>query len=304
MERVAEFDKLLDAASYDLSSGDYHRHIEKLSAPLAERAVALGGLEQGQRVLDVGTGGGIAARYAARKVGPSGFVLGVDLSEGMLEVAKSASRQQRLTNIEFQRMDAEALDLPDESFDAVMSFFAVSHFPNIGTALAEMTRVLKRGHRLVVATGYGRPPLGYGLIRYAVGRGLGRLRPFLKPQRRAPDMILSLIARRIPEVAEPDEADWQRGDPTVRLVEFARAAGLREIETSWHGHVLTFEDAADYWEAQAAISTLARKRLLTLEPNRVAQLRGEFLAEAERVLESGGKLYYPYGAFYVTGIRT
>lgn len=303
MERVAEFDKSQDAASYDLFAGDYHRYIERLSAPLAERAVALGALEAGQRVLDVGTGSGIAARYAARKVGPGGFVLGVDLSEGMLEVARSASRQQGLSNIEFQRMDAEALDLPDQSFDAVMSFFAVSHFPNIDIALAQMLRVLKRGHRLVVATGYGRPPLGYGLMRHAAGRSLGCLKHLLKPQRRAPEMILDLLDRRIPDVAEPDSTDWQRHAPTARLVEFIRAAGLREIETRWHGHVITFDSAEEYWEAQAAISTLARKRLLALEPKRVSQLHDEFLADARHVMQRGGKLYYPYGGFYVTGIR-
>ena len=152
MERLPEFDKATDSGRYDQFSAAYYSNIEKLSAPLAEYAVALGRLEQSHRVLDVGTGTGIAARYAARKVGPTGFVLGIDLSEGMLKVATEASRQQGLTNVEFRLMDAEALDLPDESFDGVMSLCAVSHFPNARTALAQMIRVPRRGCRLVVAT--------------------------------------------------------------------------------------------------------------------------------------------------------
>jgi hypothetical protein len=116
-------------------------------------------------------------------------------------------------------------------------------------------------------------------------------------------MILHFLAERVPELAESEETEWQSDDPTGRLVEFVRAAGLREIDTHWYGHLLSFDSAADYWEAQTAIVTRARKRLLALSPDRVAQLRGEFLVEAERVLERGGKLYYPYGAFYVTGVR-
>lgn len=299
----ANFDKVRDAASYDRLAGAYHKYIEKLSEPLAQRAVALARLELGHRVLDVGTGGGIASRYAAHKVGPEGSVLGIDLSEGMLKVAAEASQQQAITNIAFRRMDAERLDFPDESFDAVMSLCAVSHFPNISTALAQMIRVTRRGHRLVVATGYGRPPLGYGLFGYAVKRGLYRLSGFAKPQRWAPHVILDFMARRVPELAEPEETDWQKGDPTGQLVAHVRAAGLREIASCWHGHILTFESAADYWEAQTAIVTRVRKRLLALSPDRVAQLREEFLSEGGRILASGGKLYYPYGAFYVTGIR-
>lgn len=290
-----------ETAGYDQVASAYCGYIEKLSAPLADCAVTLAGLKKGDRVLDVGTGSAIAARYAARKVGPSGFAMGIDLSEGMLVAAGEASRQEGLTNVEFRRMDAETLDLPDESFDAVISLCAVSHFSDLAAALAQMVRVLRRGRRLVVATGYGRPPLGYGLTRFAVRRVLSSLKSLPRPQRWAPHMILGFIAQRVPEFLAA--ADRPTDVLPGRLEAFARAAGLREIATRWCGHVLTFDSAADYWEAQTAIVTRVREQLLALSASRVATLRDEFLAATQRVLDQGGKLQYPYGAFYVTGVR-
>src|SRR5206468_2419978 len=86
---------------------------ERLSRPLAARVVSH--LAAGQRVLDIGTGTGIVALQAAEK---GATVLGIDLSEGMLAYAAAKARGRA----EFRRMDAEALELPDGSFEAVRRY--------------------------------------------------------------------------------------------------------------------------------------------------------------------------------------
>ena len=299
----ARFDRVRDAASYDQFAPAYNKHIEQLSAPLARRAVALAELKKGQQVLDVGTGSGIAARYAAAAVGPTGRVLGIDLSEGMVGPAMEVARQQGLTNVEFRRMDAESLELPSESFDAVLSLCAPAHFPDLARALAEMSRVLAPRHRLVVAVGSGRPLLGHGLFRYGVWRLFMKLKGLLKTQLWAPHVILDLIGRRVPQVPEPTVTSWSEHKPYERLAGAVTAAGFQQIATHYQGHILTFDSAEAFWEAQEAIVTSARKRLITLPPEQREALRREFLVAAQRTLDRGGRLYYPYGAFSVSGVR-
>ena len=95
----------------------------------------------GQSVLDIATGTGIAAEAAARIVGPAGSVIGVDLSRGMLAVAERRLSPFHYVNV--QVMDAQALGLPDASFDAVTCSLAIMLMPDPEQALREMYRVLR-----------------------------------------------------------------------------------------------------------------------------------------------------------------
>ena len=100
----------------------------------------------GDRVLDVACGTGILARQALDRVGPSGTVSGLDVADGMLEVAK-----QLAPTIEWRQGSAEALPFPEESFDAVVSQFGLMFFADRAQALREMVRVLVPNGRLAVA---------------------------------------------------------------------------------------------------------------------------------------------------------
>jgi len=104
-------------------------------------------IEAGNRVLDVACGTGALAREALTRVGQQGQVVGLDLDEGMLAVAARTEPK-----VEWRQGDAGALPFEDESFDVVVSQFALMYFPDRVTALREMWRVLVPNGRLAVAT--------------------------------------------------------------------------------------------------------------------------------------------------------
>ncbi len=106
----------------------------------------------GETVLDVATGRGAVLFPAARQVGPTGQVIGIDLAAGMVEATAAAVRAEGLTNAQVRCLDAEQLDFPDALFDVVTCGFALFFFPNLRATLAQFLRVLKPGGRLAVST--------------------------------------------------------------------------------------------------------------------------------------------------------
>ena len=103
-------------------------------------------IQPGQRVLDVGCGTGILAREIASRVGSVGRVVGIDPSAGMLALAK-----RRAPAVEWREGVDESLPFPDQSFEAVVSQFALMFFTDRRQGLREMLRVLTPGGRLAVA---------------------------------------------------------------------------------------------------------------------------------------------------------
>jgi O-methyltransferase/aklanonic acid methyltransferase len=115
-------------------------------------------LSRGARVLDIATGKGAVLLPAARRVGPEGHVTGIDLSGAILLEAERAARAEGLTNVELRKMDAEHLEFPDQSFDAVTCAFSIFFFPDIEAALHEMYRVCKPGGCLAITNFSKTPP--------------------------------------------------------------------------------------------------------------------------------------------------
>lgn len=106
------------------------------------------GLRPGQHVLDIAAGTGDQSILAARRVGPGGSVLATDISAEMLDIAERAVELEGLTTITTRVMDAQQLDLPDNTFDAVICRLGLMLMPNPGQALREIRRVLKPGGKL------------------------------------------------------------------------------------------------------------------------------------------------------------
>jgi SAM-dependent methyltransferase len=108
-------------------------------------------VQPGQRILDVAAGAGEPAVSAAERVGPGGYVLATDISEGIVALALQVARERGLNQVETRAMDGEKLDLPDASFDAVLCRLGLMYMPHPVTALREWRRVLKAGGRVAVA---------------------------------------------------------------------------------------------------------------------------------------------------------
>ncbi|HET7479599.1 MAG TPA: methyltransferase domain-containing protein [Rubrobacteraceae bacterium] len=111
---------------------------------------SLGVLQAGEQVVDVGSGAGIDSLIAARMVGPEGRVVGVDMTQVMLEKARAAAAEADLENVEFHQSYAEELPVPDGWADVVISNGVLNLMPDKAAVLGEMFRVLKPGGRLQV----------------------------------------------------------------------------------------------------------------------------------------------------------
>lgn len=112
---------------------------------------ALGEVVPGERVVDCGSGAGADSLIAARLVGPSGAVIGIDMTAQMLARARHGAAELGLANVEFREGQLEALPIEDGWADVVISNGVLNLVPDKAAALAEMYRVLRPGGRLQIA---------------------------------------------------------------------------------------------------------------------------------------------------------
>jgi SAM-dependent methyltransferase len=111
---------------------------------------SMGEIRPGEHVVDVGSGAGIDSLVAARMAGPSGRVVGVDMTPEMLDRAKGAAEESGLGNVEFRRGHAESLPVPDGWADVVISNGVVNLCPDKLAVFREMRRALKPAGRLQI----------------------------------------------------------------------------------------------------------------------------------------------------------
>lgn len=112
---------------------------------------SLGELRPGERVVDVGCGAGIDSLIASTMVGPSGAVVGIDMTEAMLDKAREGAAAMGRTNVHFRQGYGEELPVPDGWADVVISNGVLNLMPDKRQAFAELNRVLKPGGRLQIA---------------------------------------------------------------------------------------------------------------------------------------------------------
>jgi arsenite methyltransferase len=110
--------------------------------------LAVADLHEGERVLDLGSGGGIDVLLSARRVGPSGFAYGVDMTDDMLALARANAAKAGAQNVDFLKGEIEALPLPDTAVDVVISNCVINLSTDKPAVLAEMFRVLVPGGRI------------------------------------------------------------------------------------------------------------------------------------------------------------
>jgi SAM-dependent methyltransferase len=239
--------------------------------------VELAAIGPGARVLDVASGLGEPAVAAARRAGPSGRVLATDLSAEMLGYGRKRAERMGLANIEFRQMDAQALEVPEAAFDAVLCRWGVMFLPDLDAALAGFRRCLKPGGRLVATV--------WGPARRVPGVGLG-----------------SRVVHAHLGLAPPDEG---AGTPFAcsDVVAFERrvvAAGYQDVRGEWFNVPFVFETARKFTQFRRERSKPLNQRIAGFPEDR-REAAWAALTEATRPFETPeGKVRLDNAAYCVS----
>ena len=238
-----------------------HALVPAVFAPWAPLVVALADPRPGERVLDIACGTGVVARLAAKQVGPTGNVTGLDLNPGMLAVAASVTAADPSTNapITWREASATNMPLPDGAFDVVYCQLGLQFFPDRPAALREMRRVLVAGGRLGfmvwqdIQYSPGFSALAAALARHVSTDAAGIMRaPFAlanAEQLRAMvaeegfrDITIDSVAGSVcfPSVSRFVQ-DYVRGSPlaghVAKVSDDARAALVSEVDEALRSHL-------------------------------------------------------------------
>jgi SAM-dependent methyltransferase len=149
---------------WDLAVEDYDTYFVPLLRHCSERCIEMLDLRPGERVLDIATGTGVAAFMAAERVGGSGEVVATDISQKMVDSTRAEAEARGVTNMTFERVDAEDLGYPDGSFDVVMCVLGLMYPADPQRAIEQMHRVLRPGGRAAVAVWGHRERCGWASI--------------------------------------------------------------------------------------------------------------------------------------------
>jgi ubiquinone/menaquinone biosynthesis C-methylase UbiE len=229
--------------------------VPAIGAPLAADLIRLAALRPGERVLDVACGTGVVARLASRQVGATGTVAGLDVNAGMLAVARSATPPG--TSIEWHAASADAIPLPDASFDVVLCQMGLQFMPDRRAALREMRRVLAPGGRLILNVPGPTPRLfvimGEALARHVGGEAVGFVNQVfsLHDTAEIQNLISGAGFRDVSvqsntkslRLPAPEEFLWQYvhstplADAVAQVNEEGRASLERDVVTKWQEFV-------------------------------------------------------------------
>jgi arsenite methyltransferase len=147
----ASGNEVFGAALYDSAArGEVPEEAQLISLGCGN-PTAVAALNEGETVLDLGSGGGIDVLLSAKRVGPMGKAYGIDMTDEMLELARDNARKADAQNVEFLKGEIEAIPLPDESVDVIISNCVINLSGDKAQVLREAARVLRPGGRFAVS---------------------------------------------------------------------------------------------------------------------------------------------------------
>jgi ubiquinone/menaquinone biosynthesis C-methylase UbiE len=235
--------KLAQRAGWDDAAPGWQEHYEVTERQwgfITQRLIELAGVKVGDRVLDLASGIGEPGLSAAHRVGPTGHVVVTDLSPAMLAIAMERASQMGLTNVEFDEMDAEAIDLPERSFDVVVCRFGLMFLADVLKGLKGIYKVLGPGGRLATAT--ARAPQPNAMTEWVLG-------PLVKALGISP-----------PPPLPGAPGIFALGDP-ARIERLLDDAGFTEIHAEVVAYVSDFDSGEELATWQFAISAPIRQML-------------------------------------------
>jgi len=144
---IMELGKLIDYTDVDLALASGEANLGLGCGNPISRA----GLQEGETVLDLGSGAGFDAFLAAERVGPSGKVIGVDMTPEMIAKARMNAKKLNISNVDFRRGEIEHLPVEDDSVDVVISNCVINLSPDKRAVFGETFRTLKPGGRIIIS---------------------------------------------------------------------------------------------------------------------------------------------------------
>ncbi|MFV1998690.1 MAG: class I SAM-dependent methyltransferase, partial [Acidiferrobacterales bacterium] len=254
--------------------------LRKGSAPVTERMLDMAGIDAGHWMLDIASGTGEPAISAAQRIGDSGRVIGTDLVEEMLFVARDKVLEENLTNIEFRCIDGEELEFEPASFDAVTIRWGLMFMPEPETCLNHAYRLLKRNGRIVIAC-------------------------WAAPEHNPFVSILMETLSKYTDIPDPGldaPGMFAFADPN-RLCGVLEATGFTDLAIEYMAiNIIEVDDGAAYW---AAMQDIARP-VMALANQLNAETRAAFVEEIIEIANGfrvGDTLYMRGTTWIVSGTR-
>lgn len=160
----ARLQRRVQRYGWDKAARDYEAGWRAQLEPAQSLMLEMAALQPGERVLDVACGTGLVSFRILDAVGETGSVLGTDISSEMVDTARRLAAERNIRNARFERFDAEAIDLGDAIFQAVVCALGLMYVPDPSKALGEMHRLLEPGGRAAAAVWGARARCGWAEI--------------------------------------------------------------------------------------------------------------------------------------------
>ena len=244
-----------------------------------ERLINLAVIQTGDRVLDIATGVGDPALSVARHVGPEGLVIGIDQSPQMVALAEERAAKAGLENVKFRQMDAEALDLPRNSFDAVVCRWGFMLLPDLSSTLGQIRHLLVPGGALAAAVWDTPQNVPFLSLPMGIAQRVFQLQP------------------------SPPQAPSPFGLAGGVLEQHMARAGFSDVVSQHVPSAVTFQSMEAFIAFQREVSTQAASIITTQPPEKVAEFRQQMTDALRPFVQADGQVVIPNSTICVSGRR-